>query len=124
VLITSVERKSGVRNDTLGGYPDAVRAMAEKHQCALVDLHAMSRTLYQALGADLDKAFQDGTHHNNYGSYLLAKCVIVGLRRTDLPLAKVTSPDFGDFDPAKPDSPAAFEMAISSVVSSARPLGD
>ena len=124
VLITSMERKSGVRNDTLGGYPDAVRAMAEKHQCALVDLHAMSRTLYQALGADLDKAFQDGTHHNNYGSYLLAKCVITGLRRTDLPLAKVISPDFGDFDPAKPDSPAAFEMAISSVVSSARPLGD
>lgn len=124
VLITSMERKSGLREDTLGGYPDTVRAVAKQENCVLIDLHAMSRTLYHALGADLDKAFQDGTHHNNYGSYLLAKCVIAGLRRTDLPLAKAIALDFGDFDPAKPDSPATFDMAISPLVSSAKPLGD
>jgi lysophospholipase L1-like esterase len=124
VLVTSMERKGGVREDTLGGYPDAVREVSEKHNCARIDLHAMSRTLYQALGGDLDKAFQDGTHHNNYGSYLLAKCVIAGLRKTDLPLTKAIAPDFGDFDPAKPDSHTTFKMATSPVVSSAKPLGD
>ena len=124
VLITSMERKSGLRQDTLGGYPDAVRAVAKEKQCALIDLHAISRTLYQALGADLDKAFQDGTHHNNYGSYLLAKCVITGIRQAGVPLAKAIAPDFGDFDPAKPGSPAAFDMAISPVASAETPLGD
>ena len=124
VLITSMERKSGVQRDTLGGYPDAVRFVAADKKCALIDLHAMSRTLYQALGADLDNAFQDGTHHNNYGSYLLAKCVIVGIRNANLPLAKEVAPDLGDFTPAKPDPFKTFDMAISSAVSSARPLGD
>ena len=40
----------------------------------------MSKVLYAALGDDLDKAFQDGTHHNAYGSYQLAKCVVQGIR--------------------------------------------
>lgn len=124
LLITSMERKSGVSIDTLAGYPDAVRAVAKDNHCALIDLHSISRTLYQSLGEDLDIAFQDGTHHNNYGSYLLAKCVIVGLRQTDLPLAKAIVPDFGHFDPAKPDSHATFDMAVSPLISSARPLGD
>lgn len=124
VLVTSVERKSGVRQDSLGGYPDAVREVAKKHHCAIIDLHAMSRTLYQALGADLGKAFQDGTHHNNYGSYLLAKCVIAGIRQAKLPLAKAIAPDFGDFNPANPDPAASFDMAVSPVVSEIKPLGN
>jgi lysophospholipase L1-like esterase len=124
VLITSMERKAGLREDTLGGYPDAVRQVAKKHNCALIDLHAMSRTLYQALGTDLDMAFQDGTHHNNYGSYLLAKSVIEGLRKTGLPLAKAIAPDFGGFNPANPDPAATFEMPASPVVSSMKPLGN
>lgn len=124
VLLTSMERKVGVQNDTLGGYPAAVREVSKKHQCVLIDLHSMSRTLYQALGSDLDKAFQDGTHHNNYGSYLLAKCVIKGLRDNDLPLTKAIVPDFGDFEPGKPDAFASFEMAISPVASAEKPLGD
>jgi lysophospholipase L1-like esterase len=124
VLITSVERKSGVRQDTLAGYPDTVREVAKKHNCALIDLHAMSRTLYQSLGPDLDKAFQDATHHNNYGSYLLAKCVIAAIQQTDLPLAKAIAPDFGDFDPAKPDPAATFEIPAIPGVSAIKPLGN
>lgn len=124
VLITSMERKSGLRQDTLGGYPDAVRAVAKQQDCALIDLHAMSRTLYTALGADLDKAFQDGTHHNNYGSYQLAKCVITGIQQAKLPLAKSIAPDFGSYDPAKPDPAATFDMPASPTASDLQPLGD
>jgi lysophospholipase L1-like esterase len=124
VLVTSMERKSGVRQDTLGGYPGAVRSVADEEGCALIDLHAMSRTLYQALGGDLGKAFQDGTHHNNYGSYQLAKCVVAGIRQAKLPLANSIIPNFGRFEPAKPDPVATFKMPASPRESGERPLGD
>jgi lysophospholipase L1-like esterase len=123
VLVTSMERKAGVTKDTLAGYPDAVRSVAKSENCALVDLNAMSRVFYTALGADLGKAFQDGTHHNNYGSYELAKCVIEGIKKDGLPLAKSISDDFKDFDPAHPDSVGDFTMPASPVSSTVKPLG-
>jgi lysophospholipase L1-like esterase len=124
VLVTSMERKGGVEQDTLAGYPDAVREVAKEENCALIDLHAMSRTFYRALGADVGKAFQDGTHHNNYGSYELAKCVVEGIKQAKLPLAKFIADDFGNFDPAHPDSVASFEMPVSPMVSKEKPLGN
>jgi lysophospholipase L1-like esterase len=124
VLVTSMERKGGVEHDTLAGYPDAVREVAASENCALIDLHAMSRIFYKALGDDLGKAFQDGTHHNNYGSYELAKCIVEGIKQDKLPLAKFIVDDFGEFDPAKPDAVAAFEMPVSPNVSAAKPLGN
>jgi lysophospholipase L1-like esterase len=124
VLVTSMERKNGVEQDTLMGYPQAVRDVAAAENCALIDLNAMSRVFYKALGDDIGKAFQDGTHHNNYGSYELAKCVVEGIKHTNLPLAKSIVADFGDFDPAKPDVVATFEMAVSPNVSTVKPLGN
>jgi hypothetical protein len=106
------------------GYPQAVRDVAKAEDCALIDLNAMSRIFYKALGDDLGKAFQDGTHHNNYGSYELAKCVVAGIQQAKLPLAKSIVDDFGDFDPAKPDAVATFEMPASPNVSSVKPLGN
>jgi len=124
VLVTSMERKGGVERDTLDGYPDAVREVAKEENCALIDLNAMSRIFYKALGADIGKAFQDGTHHNNYGSYELAKCVVEGIKQAKLPLAKFIADDFGNFDPAHPDSVASFEMPVSPMVSQEKPLGN
>jgi lysophospholipase L1-like esterase len=124
VLVTSMERKNGVEQDTLMGYPQAVRDVAKEENCALIDLNAMSRVFYKALGEDIGKAFQDGTHHNNYGSYELAKCVIEGIKQTQLPLAKSIADDFGDFDPATPDPPGTFEMPASPNVSTVKPLGN
>ncbi len=124
VLVTSMERKGGVDHDTLVGYPDAVIAVAKEQNCALIDLHAMSRVFYHALGADLAKAFQDGTHHNNYGSYELAKCIIEGIKQAKLPLAESIVDDFGDFSPSKPDAVATFLMPVSPVKSADKPLGN
>jgi lysophospholipase L1-like esterase len=124
VLVTSMERKAGVEHDTLAGYPDAVREVAKTENCALIDLNAMSKVFYKALGSDLDKAFQDGTHHNNYGSYELAKCIVIGIQHAKLPLAKSIADDFGGFDPAKPDAVALFEMPASPQVSTVKPLGN
>jgi len=123
VLVTSMERKAGVTNDTLAGYPETVRAVAKSENIALIDLHALSKIFYHALGADLDKAFQDGTHHNNYGSYELAKCVVLGIRQARLPLAQSIVADF-NFDPSKPDDVNRFEMPASPTVSKEKPLGN
>ena len=123
VLVTSMERKGGVQQETLAGYPDAMRAVAKAENCALIDLHALSRIFYKALGDDLGKAFQDGTHHNNYGSYELAKCVALGIHQDKLPLAKFLVDDFS-FDPAKPDDVNTFEMPASPMVSKEKPLGN
>lgn len=124
VLVTSMERKNGVEQNTLAGYPQAVRDVAKTENCALIDLNAMSKVFYRALGNDIDKAFQDGTHHNNYGSYELAKCVVEGIKQDKLALSKSIVDDFGNFDPAKPDPVATFEMPASPNVSTLKPLGN
>jgi len=124
VLVTSMERKAGVEHPTLAGYPDAVREVAKEEKCALIDLNAMSVVFYKALGTNLSKAFVDGTHHDNYGSYELAKCIIEGIKRDKLPLAKFIVDDFGNFDPSKPDDVTKFEMPASLNVSAVKPLGN
>lgn len=137
VLVTSMERKSGLEQNTLAGYPDAVRRVAREEKVPLIDLHAMSRTLYSALGADLDKAFQDGTHHNSYGSYELAKCVVQSIKDLATPSAASGEPpvanlrlsgfivdDFTPFDPAHPDPVAQFHIPPSPGPSGSRPSGD
>ena len=123
VLVTSMERKSGVEQDTLAGYPDAVRAVAKEENCALIDLNKMSRVVYKALGDNIGLAFQDGTHHNNYGSYELAKCIIAGIQQDKLPLAADVEDGF-TFDPAHPDDVTTFHMAVSPNASTLKPLGN
>jgi lysophospholipase L1-like esterase len=103
ILITPMERKAGIASDTLGDFPAAVRQVADEAKVSLIDLHAMSKKLYAALGQNLDKAFQDGTHHNNYGSYELSKCVVEGIKSNHLGLSKFLTDDFSAFDPNHPD---------------------
>jgi lysophospholipase L1-like esterase len=123
VLVTSMERKNGIEQDTLAGYPEEMRAEAKVEAAALIDLHAMSKVFYRALGTNLDKAFQDGTHHNNYGSYELARCVVEGIRQNKLSLAKFLQDDPG-FDPAYPDSVGGFELPPNPNRSGLKPDGD
>jgi lysophospholipase L1-like esterase len=124
VLITSMERKAGIEQPTLEGYPDAVREVARVEHCPLIDLNAMSVVFYKALGTNLDKAFVDGTHHDNYGSYELAKCVMQGIEETRLPLVGYISDSFKGFDPAHPDPVDTFYMPASPKQSVVKPLGN
>ncbi len=124
VLVTSMERKGGITNDTLAGYPDAVKRVAKKEKAALIDLHAMSRLLYVGLGNDLNAAFQDGTHHNNFGSYEIAKCVVEGIRKEKLPLAVLLADDVKPFDPSRPDAVADFHYAASPLKDLTKPDGN
>lgn len=124
VLVTSMERKAGVNGNTLGGYPDAVREVAREDAVALIDLNAMSLSLYRALGVDLEFAFVDGTHHRAYGSYEMAKCVVQGLKAKHLELAKYLATDIGSFDPASPDDPRAFHVPESPQRDTTKPEGN
>ena len=92
VLVTPMHRRvfdgNAVRN-SLGGYPDAVRKLAADENVTLIDLHAMSKDYYEALGpTDSKRAFVDNTHTNALGAYEFARHVAASIQTSDLGLAK------------------------------------
>jgi hypothetical protein len=92
----------------------------------LIDLNAMSKTFYEALGPEKSgAAFKtgDGTHHNNYGSYELAKCIVAGIKAAKLGLARYLLNDTPPFDPARPDPPETFSVPASPSSTNTKPLG-
>jgi lysophospholipase L1-like esterase len=116
VLITPVNRLTfdadGKITNSLGDYPEAVRQAAQEEEVALIDLNAMSKPFYEALGpVEAHHAFagKDTTHHSNYGSYQLAKCIVQGIKDAKLPIAKYLV-DTPTFDPAHPDPFASFDV--------------
>ena len=133
VLVTSMQRRNfdehGRIRNTHGDYPAAVREVAAEEKVALIDLEQMSIAFYEALGpAKAPLAFsaggKDATHHDNYGAYELAKCVVQGIRDAHLPLAQFITEDFKGFDPAHPDDPATFTLAPSPQHSDVAPRGN
>ncbi|WP_202987641.1 rhamnogalacturonan acetylesterase [Cellvibrio polysaccharolyticus] len=133
VLITSMQRrtfdKHGKILNSHGAYPQAIRDLAGSEAVALIDLDRMSVSLYEALGvARAPLAFndngRDATHHNNYGAYQLAKCVVAGIRSNHLPLAASLVAGLPDYDPAKPDPVEQFTLAPSPQISNHRPDGN
>ncbi|HUI57875.1 MAG TPA: rhamnogalacturonan acetylesterase [Bryobacteraceae bacterium] len=129
VLITPVHRLTfdvaGRIVNSLGAYPEAVRQTATEGNVALIDLNAMSKLFYEALGpveAHVAFAGQDTTHHSDYGSYELAKCIVEGIRQTGLPLVKYLL-DAPPFDPAHPDPFSKFDIPPEPASNAARPYG-
>jgi lysophospholipase L1-like esterase len=128
VLVTSQNLRrldaNGKAVQTLRNFPDAMRDAAKEQNVALIDLNAMSMSLYEALGpAKLPKMFVDGTHQDDYGAYELCKCVINGIVADKLPFAQYLTPDWTPFDPAHPDSMEAFDMPPDPQLDPARPGG-
>jgi lysophospholipase L1-like esterase len=131
ILVTPMHRRSfdetGKIINSHGDYPEAVRQAAAEEKVALIDLHAMSRDFYEALGKERSgAAFKagDSTHHNNYGSYQLAKMIVQAIRDQKLPLAKFLRKNVPDFDPRKPDAPEAFRLPPSPAGEIVKPLGN
>jgi lysophospholipase L1-like esterase len=128
VLVTSVNRRmmdsTGHVTNSLKQYPDAVRQLAKSASVPLIDLNAMSKTLYEAIGPrGLSMVFVDQTHHNAYGSYELAKCVVQGILDDKLNLAKFIVDDFKPFDPAHPDAIGSVMIPASPRWSTTAPSG-
>jgi len=130
VLITPMHRRTfdeqGKITNSHGDYSEAVRQAAKEGNVPLIDLSEMSKRLYEAWGPELSKrafAPNDGTHHNNYGSYELARCIVEGVRVNKLGLLKFLSRDSSKFDPGHPDQIDSFRIPASPLSTSAKPLG-
>lgn len=134
-IISPMERRgfdeNGEVKASLADYAQAAGEVARELDVPFINLNALSRRLYAALGVERSAlAFAtpggkvDNTHHNNFGSYELAKCVVAELRQLGLPLAAHISDDFNGFDPTHPDDPANFNVPASGEFTNQRPLGD
>jgi lysophospholipase L1-like esterase len=135
VLVTSMNRRTfddtGKITNSLAGYPDAVREIAAQQKTALIDLNAMSKTLFEAMGPDgsmkafmhfpantfpnQTEAISDDTHFNKYGAYELARCIVHGIRQAKLPIEKFLTKDAPDFNPAHPDSQPDFNLPSTPI---------
>jgi lysophospholipase L1-like esterase len=122
-LVTSMERKAGLQAPTLEEYPQTVRDLAREFDVPLIDLNAASIALYKALGKNLDLAFQDGTHHTKYGSYLFAQCVAQSIRDLKLPLAESLVDGLAPFDPSNPDPFDSVNIPASPKSDPTQPAG-
>jgi lysophospholipase L1-like esterase len=141
VLVTSMNRRDfspeGKIIPTLGEYPDAMREVARQENVPLIDLNAMSKTLFEAMGPEGTlKAFvhypahtfpgqteelKDNTHFNSYGALELAKCIVESIRELHLPIAKDIRPDLPSFDPAHPDPPTVWTLPPDPFLSAQTP---
>ncbi|HEY6503061.1 MAG TPA: rhamnogalacturonan acetylesterase [Chitinophagaceae bacterium] len=144
VLVTSMHRRNfdstGHIINTLLEYPEAVRQTGKEENIAVIDLNAMSKTLYEAWGPETSlkafvhypansfpnqpEALKDNTHFSPYGAYELAKCIVSSIQKQNLPLAKFIRKEVMMYDPAKPLALEKFYWPQSSFVSLAKPDGN
>jgi lysophospholipase L1-like esterase len=142
VLVTSMQRRSfdstGKITETLGDYPEAVRQTAKEENVALIDLNAMSKTMYEAWGPQESikafvhfpantfgpKALADNTHFTPFGAFEISKIILKGIRQNVQGLAKLIKPGTPDFDPAKPDNFSSFYWPYSPSTASVKPDGN
>jgi len=144
VLVTSTNRRSfdneGKIVNTLEEYPYAMRQLAADENIPLIDLNAMSKSFYEALGVEgskkafvhypsntfpnQEKPLADNTHFNPYGAYELAKCVTHAIQDQCPELADYILDDFGKFDPSNPDPFESFFWPDSPSVEILKPDGN
>jgi len=144
VLVTSMHRRNfdstGHIVNTLGDFPEAMRQTAKEQNVGLIDLNAMSKVLWEALGEEeskkafvhfpansfpgQDKEIKDNTHFSNYGAYQLAKCMVEGIKKADPQLATFLLAGLKTYDPAHPDASADFDFPVSPLVNATKPDGN
>jgi lysophospholipase L1-like esterase len=132
VLFTPVSRRSfnseGRITNSFRGYPDAIKLVAQEKEVPLIDLQEMGAAFYEAMGPEAShQAFanaSENTHHSDYGSYEIAKCVLQRMKDLKLPLAAAIVDDFRGFDPSHPDPFEEFRIPRSPLVTNLTPLGN
>jgi lysophospholipase L1-like esterase len=144
ILITSMNRRVFDGNskilNTLDDFPDAMREIAKEENVDLIDLNALSKTLFEAMGPEAAKkafvhypansypnqpnSLADDTHFNTYGSYELAQCVVKSIVDQNLQLKKYISKSYKSFNPNKPDDVEKFHWPESIFMESLKPDGN
>jgi hypothetical protein len=109
-----------------------MRQLAREESVVLIDLHAMSKTLFETMGPEGTKhafvyypedGLTDDTHFNNYGAYELARCIVEGIKTNKLGIAKFLADDAGSFDPAHPDPWSSWKLPMSPAATTVAPEG-
>ena len=144
VLVTSMHRRRFDENgkiiNTLEEYPEAMRQLAKEERVPLIDLNAMSKVFYEAMGPEKSKkAFvhypagtfpgqetelKDDTHFSTYGAYELAKLIVEGIKQNNLDLTHHLRDDVAPFDPAHPDPVEEWDLPQSPDVTILKPDGN
>ena len=143
VIVTPMERRrwdpQGQPIPTLADFAEAARQAGQEENVPVIDLNAMSLKFYAALGPEgstkafvhypantfpgQDKELKDDTHHNAYGGYELARCIVEGIRTRVPALGKFLVPGLPAFDPAHPDPADKFDVPASPFTASEKPAG-
>jgi lysophospholipase L1-like esterase len=143
ILVTPMNRRhfddQGKIVQTLGEYPQAMRDVAAEQKVELIDLNAMSKILFEALGPegtlhafvhypadtfpDQPQELKDDTHFNSYGAFELASAIVQNIKDQKLPLSKYLRPDIPKFDPAHPMPFGEWTLPASPFTSTATPYG-
>lgn len=141
VLVTSMNRRTfdpaGHITDSLAPYPQTMREFAQAEHVALIDLNAMSKTLYEAVGEPNSRslfvyaaantypnqptALHDDTHFNAYGAWELARCVVLGLQEINSPLVRSLRDPKSRFDPQHPDPASSVTLPPAPFVDVEKP---
>jgi len=144
ILVTSMNRRrfdeNGKIMNTLGDYPEAMRQTAAEEKVPVIDLNAMSKDFYEAMGPEnskkafvhypantypgQDKALADDTHFNPYGAYELARCIVTSIIQQKLDLVNYLIDPVTLFDPKHPDALTDFHWYESPSVSVLKPDGN
>ena len=143
ILVTAMNRRNfnadGTLQMTLGEYPQTTRDVATEEKVALIDLNAMSKTIFEAMGdAGTLHAFvqypantfpgqkqemKDNTHFNDYGAYELARAIVQSIRDQHLPLESYLRPGIPPLDPAHPLPFADWSLPMSPFLTTDAPYG-
>lgn len=113
--MVKIDIRTGALNEAgLRDYPKAAVEAAQEAGIACIDLNAMSVALVKGLGAEnARRAYVDGLHTNSYGGYLLARCMVEGIRKDVPALAALLAPDAGTFDLDRPQPlPEEFRLPL------------
>lgn len=144
VLVTSMHRRNfdatGKIINTLGEFPEAMRQVAKDENVALIDLNAMSKTLFETMGPEnsmkafvhyaahtfpgQEKEIHDDTHFSNYGAYQLAKCIIEGIKINKLGISAYIIDELPTYEPSKPDALESWNFPHSPLVNVIKPDGN
>lgn len=141
ILVTPMNRRDfdadGKIVPTLGDYPQAMREVATQQNVALIDLNALSKTLFEAMGEagtlhafvhfpansfpDQPVELKDNTHFTSYGAYELARAIVQNMRDQKLPIAHYLRSPISPFNPTHPDPFSDWSLPPSPDFSATTP---
>lgn len=143
VFCTATQRRQWDGNrikETHGKYPEAMRFVGKDLNVPIIELHDMTREMFEALGYENSKrtlvhypagtfpnqtkAFEDNTHWNPFGAYEISLMVVKGIKDLNLPLVRYINNRYTDYNPAMPNDWTTFHWNCSPFIEMKKPEGN